>query len=97
MPDASPVTVVAAEPAAPVVWNWREHLLDTRKGVTFCECLMACASTKPLVKEFDRLLQANLQRSGAPVELMIDDATGKTNDDIEKFIRFVWETTFLRL
>jgi hypothetical protein len=88
--------VVAVENAPQLPWNWREHLLDTRSGVTFYECLMACASTRELVSEFDKLTGTNLQRTGAPLKIMIDDATSKTNSDIEKFIQFVWETTFLR-
>jgi hypothetical protein len=85
---------VEAAPQAP--WNWRDHLLDTRHGITFYECLMACASTKELIMEFDRLSGTNLQNKGTPLETVIDQASGKTDSDIEKFIQFVWESTFLR-
>lgn len=67
-----------------------------RHGVSFYECLMTNAATTGLVAEFDRLHRTNLLQRGTPIERMIDKATGRMNQDVEKFIDFVWEFVFLR-
>jgi hypothetical protein len=54
----------------------------------FLACLRA-AATPELVAEFDRLSGANLARRGTPLDLMIDDATGRAHDDMGKFVAFV--------
>ena len=58
---------------------------------TFEQVLMHCAATPDLVTQFDRLTGSNLARKGAPINLMVDDATGKTNDDVAAFVAFVRE------
>ena len=66
-------------------------------GGTFQECLMICAQDKELLGQIDRLKGTNLLRKGSPIDLAIDDATGRTTSDVEFFVNFCWEYIFLRL
>lgn len=63
--------------------------------MTFENVLMQCAGTPEFVTEFDRLSGCNLSRKGTPINILIDDATGKTNEDLGKFIEFVFEFIYL--
>lgn len=63
--------------------------------MTFQEILMHCATDTELVTQFDRLQGSNLARKGAPINLMVDDATGKTNDDLQRFVEFVHECVYM--
>jgi hypothetical protein len=65
--------------------------------MTFMQCLTECANNKELVKEFDRLADCNLSFDGTPIDLMIDQATGKLADDLQKFIEFVWDCVYTRI
>ena len=65
--------------------------------LTFNECLMECAGNKEFVKEFDRLNGCNLSMQEAPINIMVDEATGKNKDDMIKFIAFCWEFIWLPL
>jgi|GEM_PF-4053685 len=71
-------------------------LQAVRNGMTFREVLMIAAGTPELVAQFDRLTGANLSRKGLPIELLIDDVTGRMESDLRKFIEFVWDGVFLR-
>ena len=64
---------------------------------TFKECLMYCAGNKELVAEFDRLSGSNLSFKGAPINIMVDQATGKQKDDLRAFCDFVYECIWSRL
>lgn len=66
-------------------------------GYSFRECLMYCAGNKEFVREFDRLTGSNLSLEGPPINFMIDKATGKLKDDLEKFCDFVYECIWSRL
>lgn len=63
--------------------------------MTFEKCLMECAANQELIKQFDRLRGTNLQMKGAPVELMVDEASGRLADDVGKFVSFVFECIYL--
>lgn len=65
--------------------------------MTFEQCLMECAGTPGLIAEFDRLTGSNLSMRGAPINVMVDDATGKTDEDLRKFVAFVLEFVWLPL
>lgn len=67
------------------------------KPLTFTHCLMECAANKELVREFDRITGHNLSRKGAPIELMVDDATGRTDAGAAAFAEFVHDTVWSRL
>lgn len=59
--------------------------------MTFEDCLRAATSSPEMVREFDRLCGTNLTRQGTPLELAIDDSTGRLETDFEKFVSFVAE------
>lgn len=72
------------------------RLSMVRHGISFYQCIMECAQVPELVENFDRLNHTNLSRKGHPINVMIDEATGKFHADMEAFIEFVWECVFLR-
>lgn len=65
--------------------------------MTFEQVVAECLDNRELVAEFDRLNHTNISRRGTPLELQIDDASGKTEDDVRKFIEFVMECVWNRL
>lgn len=73
------------------------YLAERSDGLTFMQCVESAAGSSEIVANFDRLTGSNLLRRGAPINLMIDDATGKAKSDIESFLRFVWNCIFLRV
>lgn len=73
------------------------HYLAIRSdGLTFLACVEAAAGELELVAQVDRLFGTNLMRRQAPIVNMIDDATGKADDDKQTFLRFVWNYVFAR-
>jgi len=73
------------------------HYLAVRSdGLSFLACLEAAAGTIELVQQFDRLYGASLATRRAPIEAMVDAATGKQDADMQAFLRFVWNSIFLR-
>jgi hypothetical protein len=65
-------------------------------GLSFMHCLNETAGCIELVQQFDRLYGATLVSSRHAIEKMIDEATGKHDDDMQAFLRFVWNFVFLR-
>lgn len=63
----------------------------------FRQCLGAAASNKELVAQFDRLTGHNLSRTGKPIELMVDDACGRTETALRDFVAFVRDCIYERL
>jgi hypothetical protein len=63
----------------------------------FMRCLYTAAEEPELIAEFDRLSGTNLARCGTPLDLMVDDATGRTDDAMAQFVHFVWEAIYSRL
>lgn len=59
--------------------------------MTFSDCLYECAANREFISNFDRLYGSNLSRSGSPIELMVDDSSGRTDADAKAFINFVWQ------
>lgn len=49
-----------------------------------------CLGMKSLVEQFDRLTGSNLSLSGTPLDLLIDEATGRTSEDLRLFTEFVY-------
>ena len=66
-------------------------------GLSFMVCLEETAGTIELVKQFDRLHGSSFATRRAPLEVMIDEATGKQDADIQELFRFVWNMIFLRV
>lgn len=67
------------------------------KKPTMLECFVAAANEPELVSEFDRLTGHNLSRDGSPLELAIDDASGRTDAAVSDFIKFVDDCIYQRL
>lgn len=65
-------------------------------GLSFLDCVGAVASNKELLAEFDRLNGTNLSLRGAPIDLAIDEATGRQKDEIAALLRFAWNCVFIR-
>ena len=63
----------------------------------FAEVLDYCAADPVLVREFDRLWGFDLSRRGTPIDLAVDDATGRTKDGCKEFILFVNECVYSRI
>ncbi len=57
----------------------------------FLECLGLALHDKELIAQFDRLKGHNLSRVGTPLDLMIDDSTGRTEQAMDDFTDFVWD------
>lgn len=73
------------------------HFMAVRSdGLSYMVCLRETVNTPELVQEFERLYGTNLVRV-TPIEEMIDRATGKREDDIQAFLRFVWNCVFIRV
>lgn len=65
--------------------------------MTFEECLLECGKNAEMVKQFDRLRGTNLQLKGSPLELAVDDASGRLQSDVTLFSAFVYEYIWLSL
>ena len=65
--------------------------------VTFRQCMAESMTCPELVAEFDRLTGSNLSLKGSPINLMIDDATGRIAGNFAAFMGFVMEFVYLRL
>lgn len=73
------------------------HLLAKRTdGLSFRECFLEVWNNEELMKRFNNVFSINLGCYVSPIEEMIDQATGKQKHDFEIFLRFVWNTTFIR-
>lgn len=81
--------------------KWRKHgeteLPSIPLDPFFIACVRHASANKELVAQFDRLSGTNLQRVGSPIELAIDQATGKLDDDIRKFLQFVKTFVYERI
>lgn len=55
----------------------------------FLDCLREAVHDPEFVAEFDRLTGHNLSRHGTGLDLMIDDASGRTEAGIREFCEFV--------
>lgn len=67
------------------------------RGVTFLDCLFECAGNAEMVRHFDRLRGTNLSLRGGPINLAVDQATGRLDHDLALFVDFVWDCVWIRL
>jgi hypothetical protein len=73
------------------------HLLAVRSdGLSFAACVNQAISCVELVRQVDRLYGTTLVTRTAPIERMVDEATGKQSGDIRTLLRFVWNYIFIR-
>lgn len=65
----------------------------------FAHCLVEAAGTPELIAQFDRLTECALASigKGSPLDLAIDGATGRFEDDLRKFAEFVHDAVYSRL
>lgn len=68
-------------------------------AVTFRDTLDMCAANPEFVAQFDRLTGHNLSEIGkrAPLDAMIDEATGRDRMALLAFVIFVDEVVWSRL
>jgi hypothetical protein len=63
---------------------------------SFLHCVREVAASKELLAEFDRLNGTNLSLRGSPIDLAIDEATGRQKEEITGLLRFAWNCVFIR-
>lgn len=63
----------------------------------FVACLRQAVQEPELLANFDRLYGASLVSRRPPIEQLIDQVTGKLDDDLAAFAAFVHESIYLRL
>lgn len=72
----------------------------TQEKVTLQECVDACIKDDSFVKEYIRLTGNNilsLVEHKHPINKMIDDSSGYTKDQLEKFVEFVYLSVYSTL
>lgn len=73
------------------------HYLAVRPdGLTFLTCVQEAAGCRELIEQVDRIYHTNLLQRGSPIDIMIDEATGRADSDKQTFLRFVWNCVFIR-
>ena len=67
--------------------------------MTFLECVQACAGVPSFVAEYDRITGSRLTEmaTAAPIDQMVDKATGRKRDEVAKFAAFVYEFVWTRM
>jgi hypothetical protein len=70
---------------------------EAHARVTFADCVLACLNNRELLASLDRLRGTNLSRRGSPIELAIDEATGRAEADVAVFLEFVKDVVWDRL
>lgn len=67
--------------------------------MNFEELVLFCSEHHELLVEFDRLNGTHLStmNTRAPIEKMIDEASGRDEDAMKKFVDFVYEFVWLRV
>lgn len=69
--------------------------------ITFYECLMEASRRDGFVREFDRMMGTGLSpeklQRRSPIDVMIDEATGRLEHDLCLFMAFVYEIVWIRL
>lgn len=63
----------------------------------FRACLLGAMAEPELVSEFNRLYGATLGARATAIEQMVDKATGKADDDMHGFAKFVHDCVYMRL
>ena len=63
----------------------------------FRACLLGAIEEPELVSEFNRLYGATLGARATAIEQMVDKATGKADDDMRGFAKFVHDCVYTRL
>lgn len=70
------------------------------KPMSFKDVVLYCVDQPEFLKEYNRLMGCKLGKPRAPIEILIDEATGyvpNSEDDMQKFIAFVYQTVWCTL
>jgi hypothetical protein len=68
--------------------------------ISLQECVDYCVKSDDFVKEYIRLTGNNilsLVKPTSPINKLIDDSSGYTKDQLQKFVNFVYTTIYLPL
>ncbi len=90
-------TCPALSEVTPATFNGLHIAAVRSDGLAFLQCAAQALDTREFVAEFDRLSGTNLLGKGTPLQLAIDDATGRTTSEMQQFLIAVWNTIFIRL
>lgn len=63
----------------------------------FMMCLHEAIAERELVVQFNRLTNSSLCTARSPIEQMVDDACGMTDENMRKFTEFVHFSIYTRL
>jgi hypothetical protein len=63
----------------------------------FVKCLLCAARSPEFVSNFDKLTGFNLSGTGAPIERLIDEASGFQDKGVRAFVRAVYDVIYLRV
>lgn len=74
------------------------HMLAVRAdGLSFLQCVSSAVRAPAIVEKFDRLTGSGFSGRGVSrIAQLIDEATGKTDAELAKFLSFVWDVGFCR-
>lgn len=70
--------------------------LQTLHWDLFQQWMSLCIGNKELLAHYDRLRGTNLSRRGFPMDLLIDQATGRLDDEAVPFLEFCHDV-FMRI
>lgn len=62
--------------------------------MSFEEIVMSCYENKEFVNQYNRLTNSEIKSKKEPILSIIDSSTGKTSDELKKFIEFVEEYVY---
>ncbi len=65
--------------------------------MSFADVIRAAVDNQELLKEYDRLSGTNLSMRGTPLDIIIDEATGRVEAEIPDFVDFVYNAIWLPL
>jgi len=65
--------------------------------MTFEQCVRESFANKDLVTEFDRLKGTNLSLRGTGLDIQIDLACGRLEQDVAEFVKFAKECVWDRM
>lgn len=68
----------------------QEHVLGFLEKI-LREAVFQCYDNDDFVEEYNRLTKSKIKENKNPIEYMIDEATGKSSAELNKFIGFVQE------
>jgi hypothetical protein len=62
----------------------------------FWVCLTECVNNRELIEQYDRLRGTNLSGNGSPIAVLVDQSTGKLEEEFRGFVEFVREDVYER-